>query len=165
MPTRSMPCRRASLSAANRSAGRSSYRAACEPVDEFSSFIATSTSFASPSTRPSIAPQHSLGYAARACATISCQGSLATRIILIFVPKMFAQILVGAVAQDRDDEAALPARRQLPADLPRRPHVGARGNPHQQPLAARELFDHTVPVLCLDPQVTIGDGRVVNSRH
>src|SRR5438270_9632293 len=149
MPTRSMPCRRASLSAANRSAGRSSYRAACEPVDEFSSFIATSTSFASPSTRPSIAPQHSLGYAARACATISCQGSLATRIILILVPKMLAQILVRAVAQDRNDEPALPARYEIATDLPRRPHVATRGNSHQQPLAPRQLLDHAMPILGL----------------
>src|SRR5579859_3234915 len=126
-----MPCRRASLSAANRSAGRSSYRAACEPADEFSSFIATSTSFASPSTRPSIAPQHSLGYVARACATISRQGSPATRIMLLLVPKVFTQIFVGAVAQDRDDEPALPSRRHIASNPPRRPHVAAGGNPHQ----------------------------------
>src|SRR5579859_6395446 len=146
-----MPCRRASLSAANRSAGRSSYRAACEPADEFSSFIAASTSFESPSTRPSIAPQHSFGYVARACATISRQGSPATRIMLLLVPKMFAQILVGAVAEYRDDKTALPARRHIPTDLPRRPHIAAGGHPDQQPFPLRELLDHPVRVLGLDP--------------
>src|SRR5260370_2290514 len=151
MPTRSMPCRRASLSAANRSAGRSSYRAACEPADEFSSCIDTSTSFASPSTRPSIAPQHSLGYVERACATISCQGSLATRIISNLVPKMLAQILVRAVAQNRDDEPALPARYHIATDLTRHPDVAARGNSDHQPLAPSQLLDHAMPVLGLDP--------------
>src|SRR5271165_5563091 len=122
MPTRSMPCVRASRSAASRSSGLISYRAPCAPSYAFSIGTAKLTSFFSPSTRPSIAPQHSLGKVLWACSTIADHAVFSISIM----PEGLAQIFVRAVRQDRDNHAALAGFGHTLADLAGCDHVCSR---------------------------------------
>src|SRR5438105_15384261 len=119
--------------------------------------MATITSFSLPSTRPSIAPQHSFGYVARACSTISCQGSAATRItiFLFLVPKMLAQVLVGAVAEDGYDHSGLAAGSELAAEISRRRYIPTRGDAHPQPFAPRDLTDHAMGIFGSAPIIPV----------
>src|SRR5258706_4779881 len=87
------------------------------------------TSFAEPSIFPIIAPQHSLGKVASACATITFQASGSTLIIcvylrpsaaeLLFVPERRAVVLGRAVVQHGDDHAGTAFVDQAAADGPR----------------------------------------------
>ena len=70
--------------------------------------------------------------------------------------KWLAEVLLGAVAEHRHNDAALAAPGQFARDLQAAMHVAARGNPHQQTLFARQPPDHGVGVFGFDPEVAVG---------
>src|SRR5215831_12743107 len=80
----------------------------------------------------------------------------------LLVPEMLTKVLVGAVAEDGHDQPALSARDYVAPKLPRRPHVAAGRNSHEQPFAAGELPHHGVRVLGLDPLVAVRQRRIVD---
>src|SRR3954451_12389684 len=100
------------------------------------------TIFVSSSTVPSIAPQHSLGYVWRACATMAAHGSDSIRIIELVVPEVFAEVFLGAVAEHRDDRAGFAPRHQVARDQGRSVDIAAGRNPDQQSLFLGQPPDH-----------------------
>ena len=104
MPTRSSFRLRASLSACSRSSGRSSYRASCAA---FIGILQAAARPSPPSRRPEWNPTwprsiRSDKWRGRAPPS-ACQGRF--RFESFFVPEMFTQIFVRAVAQHRHDHA------------------------------------------------------------
>src|SRR5579862_7151960 len=79
----------------------------------------------------------------------------------IGIPELFGQILRGAVRKYGNDDAT----RQPLRDLEHSSQRGARGDPDQQPLFARETTDHAVGALAVDPQVLVGNRRIIYGRH
>src|SRR5258708_34570996 len=74
---------------------------------------ATRTRLLSPSTSPSMAPQHSLGNSDSAWATMASHAPGSIRII----PKRLAEVFLRAIAKHRDDDAALAGVHPFLCDL------------------------------------------------
>src|SRR3954469_22233061 len=88
-------------------------------------------------SRPTSAPQHSCGYVSCPCARIAASTSavmISARPLLIERPETFVEIFFAAVRKDGRDDAAIDRLRHVE----HRRDGGARGNPGEHPLLARE---------------------------
>ena len=67
---------------------------------------------------------------------------------------MFAEIFVGAVAEDGHDHALLAAARAVPCAIgQRRDDIAAGRDADQQAFFARQTLDHRVGVFGFDPEL------------
>src|SRR6185295_5011690 len=81
-------------------------------------------------SRPSSAPQHSCGYVCCPCARIpaSTAAPIVSRRSIMDVPEALVEILLRAVREDGDDDAA----REPAGDVEHRRDRGAGGDPGEQ---------------------------------
>src|ERR1700682_5509334 len=100
------------------------------------------TFLVSPSTPPSMAPQHSLGNSDSAWVTIVSQAALSIRII----PKRLAEGFLRAVAKHRDDDATLASVHQVMRHLAGGCQIRAGRDAAEQRLFARQAASHGVGV-------------------
>src|SRR5579863_4027690 len=126
------------------------------------------TRFSSPSMRPIMAPQHSLGNLDSAWATITFHASLSILIIgsyllILFIPEGLAEVLGGSVAEEGHDHSFAAFLHQTAADFACGVNVGSRGHSYQQALVLSQPARHVIGVLGLNPEVVVGERRVVNA--
>src|SRR5215831_10545208 len=73
-------------------------------------------------------------------------------------PEFLGEVLFRSIREDRHDYSTLEA----PGHVQCRRQRGARRNPREQALLAREPSDHLMRALALDPEILIGQRWIVN---